>query len=250
MFRTAARDDLYSPATADYAYDYLGLRKAAVLDDKSAFGQSFAQLFAQRFKALGGSVVFQDSVNPADQDFSAVLTRIKGLSPDLLFYGGYYDAAGRMRSQMVNVGLNVAYGSTTDIVASGDKYLAIAGSAADGSFGTSGPTPQMLPAAKQMVDAYQSKYGAAPDEWSIHAYDATNIVLNAIQTANSTNHSAVTKAIAATHNYPGAFGAITFDSKGDITGYPMVAFLRKAGAWHEFIASDTQMSQWQAVAGT
>ena len=89
-----ANDDQQGPVLGEYAVEKLKAKKIAVIDDSTAYGQGLADAFEKTAKAGGAKIVAREHTTDKDTDFKAILTRIKGKKPDLVFFGGI-DAAGR-----------------------------------------------------------------------------------------------------------------------------------------------------------
>ncbi|HEX2117719.1 MAG TPA: branched-chain amino acid ABC transporter substrate-binding protein, partial [Acidimicrobiales bacterium] len=221
-FRTATLDSLQGGFAADYAAKDLGFRTAAIIHDKKAYGQGIADSFRGQFERNGGRIVATETINPGDKDFSAVLTKIKPLNPDLIFYGGEYPEASLISNQAKG-----AQGMRTPLMG-GDgivdpTYTQTAGNAANGDFGTSvGAPPEQLPSARQFIQDYQragfrdsySAYGAL-------AYDAANAIIStlpaALGSANAVDDEVRRKVIEGVGrvSFAGASGQVAFDAFGD-----------------------------------
>ncbi len=98
-FRTATLDSLQGGFAADYASNDLKAKNVAIIHDKKAYGQGLADSFKARFEKNGGKIVATETINPGDKDFSAVLSKIKPLNPDLIFYGGEYPEGSLISNQ-------------------------------------------------------------------------------------------------------------------------------------------------------
>jgi len=221
-FRVATLDSLQGGFAADYAYNDLSAKNVVVIHDKKAYGQGLADSFTAQFEKDGGKVVATETINPGDKDFSAVLSKIKPLNPDLIFYGGEYPEASLISNQA-----HGAQGITAPVMG-GDgivdpTYGKTAGAAADGDYGTSvGAPPEQVESAKSFIADY--KAGGYADPFSAYgalAYDAANTILNALPAAlgsatkvNDTVRKAELAAVQAT-NFGGASGPVAFDNYGD-----------------------------------
>jgi branched-chain amino acid transport system substrate-binding protein len=221
-FRTATLDSLQGGFAADYASKDLNAKNVAIIHDKKAYGQGLADSFRGQFEKNGGKVVATETVNPGDKDFSAVLTKIKPLNPDLIFYGGEYPEASLISSQAKGAqGLRVPLMGGDGIV--DPTYTKTAGTAANGDYGTSvGAPPERLESAKQFIADYQragyrdpfSAYGAL-------AYDAANAIIStlpsALGSASAVDDSVRRKVIeeVGKANFAGASGQVAFDAFGD-----------------------------------
>ncbi|MBI5379614.1 MAG: branched-chain amino acid ABC transporter substrate-binding protein [Nitrospirae bacterium] len=228
VFRVCGRDDQQGKVAADFAVENLKARRIAVLHDKTTYGQGLADEFK---RALAGraEVVYYGSIIQGDRDFRAVLTTLKAKKPDLYFFGGIYPDAGLLARQAKELGLTAPMLSgdgTIDV-----KFLEIAGPAAEGTSLTFSPDPAKIPTAKAFLEAYHKKFGPH-GPYSIYAYDATYVLLSAIQEAGTTDGRKVSEMIRA-RIHQGALGTIRFDAKGDVTQAPYVVWITKGGKFEE-----------------
>lgn len=221
-FRTSTLDSLQGGFAADYAAKDLGFRTVAIIHDKKAYGQGLADSFRGQFERNGGRVLATETINPGDKDFSAVLTKIKPLNPDLIFYGGEYPEASLISNQAKGPqGMRAPLMGGDGIV--DPTYTQTAGNAANGDFGTSvGAPPEQLPSARQFISDYQgagfrdsySPYGAL-------AYDAANAIIStlpaALGSADAVNDEVRRKVIDGVGrvSFAGASGQVAFDAFGD-----------------------------------
>ncbi len=221
-FRVATLDSLQGGFAADYAYNDLSAKNVVVIHDKKAYGQGLADSFKAQFEKDGGKVLATETINPGDKDFSAVLTKIKPLNPDLIFYGGEYPEASLISNQA-----HGAQGITAPIMG-GDgivdsTYGKTAGDAANGDYGTSvGAPPEQLESAKAFIADYKAAgYGDPFSPYGALAYDAANTIINTLPTAlgsatkvNDTVRKAEMVAVQ-TASFGGASGPVGFDAYGD-----------------------------------
>ncbi len=107
-FRVSTTDDLQAPATADWVYNTLKLRRAYVLDDSESYGASIADGFEKRFNEIGGTVTGRYSVPRGTTNFHDILAEVAATSPDMLYYGGTsFNNIPLARLQMLSAGLNI-----------------------------------------------------------------------------------------------------------------------------------------------
>lgn len=221
-FRTATLDSLQGGFAADYAYKTLNAKNVAIIHDKKTYGQGLADSFRSQFEKEGGKIVTTETINPGDKDFSAVLTKIKPLNPDLIFYGGEYPEASLISSQWKG-----AQGMKSPLMG-GDgivdpTYGKTAGAAANGDYGTSvGAPPEQLDSAKQFIADYKAAgYKDPYTAYGALAYDAANAIISTLPTAlagvSSVDDNVRRKVVDAVGkvNFKGASGTVAFDSFGD-----------------------------------
>src|SRR5439155_24485384 len=92
--RVCTTDDLQGPLAADFAKDELKVKRVYILDDKELYGQGLANLFNRRCKEIEIEVINQEGINVTSVEFGALMTKIKGLNPDLLYFGGTTQSKG------------------------------------------------------------------------------------------------------------------------------------------------------------
>jgi len=236
-FRIPTNDVNQGTADANYAYNNLHARKVYVLDDSETYGKGLADYFVKQFTNLGGQVLGRDEISSAIQDFSDLITKIKGMHPDLVFFGGVTSEGGALfRKQMVAQGLNVPY-EGGDGIAEDPAFLQIAGAAANGTYGTvAAPDLSTFTsgAAAKFVQDYQAAFGSSPGPYSANSYDAAMIIITALkQIINSGQTPTRSNLIDAIHHitYHGVTGTISFDANGDNTNKVLSLYEVKDGKW-------------------
>lgn len=224
VFRACGRDDQQGAMAAQFVSGKLGKRRVAILDDKTTYGQGLAREFE---KNLGpeAKMLAYEHITQGDKDFSAVLTKLKPLAPEVVFFGGYYPEAGLIVTQMRRLGMR-------SIFVSGDatidqEFLNIAGKNAEGSYLSYGPPVEQLSSAQVFVEAYRAKYGEL-GPYSLYAYDAANVVLKGIESAKSTDGGKVARAIHSL-TFDCARGPMSFDENGDLRDIPYVMWVVRDG---------------------
>jgi branched-chain amino acid transport system substrate-binding protein len=242
FLRTAFNDNYQGVVMAQFAYNELGARKAATINyvDDTYTGQIQAA-FAQEFERLGGKVVAQETVNSGDTDMHPVLTAIAALGPDLIYAPIYQEEGALIAVQRADVGLGDVTMMSTETLWS-ESFSEAAGDAAVGVYvsggGASGPE----------YDAFREKYLAAygeepPAPFHAPAYDAMNIILEAIETVAVEGEDgtlyigreALREALYATSGYDGLSGTITCDRYGDCGAANIVIAQYRGEPWPEIV---------------
>jgi branched-chain amino acid transport system substrate-binding protein len=210
----------------------LKLRRAAVLHDKTPYGQGLAEEFKKEFEAKGGQAVSFDGISTGDRDFKALLTRIKADNPQVLYFGGIYNEGGLIVKQARELGLKAVFLSG-DAVQS-PEYFKIAGESAEGSYITNvGVPPEQIPSAKVYLDAFKAKYpGVDMQPYDHYTYEATMIALEALEKAGiqgdgqTVDRSKMIDFLR-TLKYDGVLGHTAFDEKGDTLNKAVTVYLVK-----------------------
>uniref|UniRef100_A0A7C3WQR2 ABC transporter substrate-binding protein n=1 Tax=Dictyoglomus turgidum TaxID=513050 RepID=A0A7C3WQR2_9BACT len=212
IFRACFIDDFQGEVMANFVYKNLKLKTAAILTAvTSDYSKGLAQFFKQKFTALGGKIVAEESYSEGDSDFRAQLTKIKAAKPEFVYVPGYYADVGPILLQARELGITVPFGG-------GDGWdspvlLQTAGKAAEGCFFSNHYSPDSKELVVQtFVKNYQKKYGTTPDALAALAYDAAKLLVDAINRAGSTDSSKIRDALAATKGFRGVTGVITFDA--------------------------------------
>jgi branched-chain amino acid transport system substrate-binding protein len=221
--RICGRDDIQGPAAADFAVDVLKAKKIFVLNTKTTYGAGIAAEFVKRLSSKGITVPGNANIGTEElANFVSVITQIQAYAPDLIYFGGEYQAIGPFTKQLRERGIKTPILSD-DAIESGD-YIKAAGAAnsADTYYTTvAGPLDQ-FPKSKAFATNFQAKYSKVPEGYAVYSYDCANILIQAIlaqiKAAGGKKPSidAVTKAVRAI-KYDGLTGPVAFDSKGDRT---------------------------------
>jgi len=224
-----ADDDKQGTALGEYAVKNLRLKRLAVIDDATAYGQGLADSFEAAVKASGGQVVKHEHTNDKAVDFNALLTSIKATKPDAIFFGGYDAQAGPMARQMKLLGMNVPLmgGETMNSA----KFIELAGPAAEGSIAsTPGAALESRPGGKEFAAKYKSRFNQDIGLYTPYFYDGVMVIAAAMKAANSTDPAKYLPALAKI-KHPGVTADIEFDNNGDLTKGLLTIFVVKNGKW-------------------
>jgi branched-chain amino acid transport system substrate-binding protein len=223
FFRTAQNDAQSGRAAATFAFEALGIRKAATLDDGDPYTRGLSNIFRKAFTELGGQVVLAAVVNKGDTDMRPVLTAVASSGTELLFFPVFQPEGDRIILQAREM---QALRHLTLVTAEGlylDSFLEAVGKAGVGLHMVI-PTPPEGAAHDAFVTKFRAKYGEEPATvYYAHNYDAANLLLDAIegtavQEKNGALHvgrQALRDALYATSGYQGLTGSLTCDKYGD-----------------------------------
>ena len=228
-FRLMADDGKQGKALGEYAVKVLKLKRVAVIDDSTAYGQGLADEFEHAAKAAGAQIVAHEHTNDKAVDFSALLTSIKGKNPDAIFFGGYDQQAGPMAKQMQTLGMKaILMGGET---MNSTKFIDLAGPAAEGQIAsTPGAALDSRPGGKAFADKYKAQFGQDVGLYAPYFYDGVMLIAAAMKAANSTDPAKYLPALAKI-NHPGVTASIQFDAQGDLTHGLMTIWQVKNGKW-------------------
>jgi branched-chain amino acid transport system substrate-binding protein len=229
-YRIIANDLALGGGVAVYAADVLKVKKVAVIDDRTGYGQPLAEVFMKNAKLKGMEVVDQQFTTDKASDFMAILTAIKAKKPDAIFFGGMDAQAGAMLRQMEQLGMgNVKYFGGDGIctnelikIAAGAKTLNGVVCAEGGS------SIAKMPGGTAWKAKYDAKYPGQFQIYSPYTYDATFVLVDAMKRANSTDPKVYLPKIAET-NFKGVTANIAFEPSGEIKNPSMTLSTYKDG---------------------
>jgi branched-chain amino acid transport system substrate-binding protein len=216
-YRIIANDNALGAALALYAADKLKLKKVAIIDDRTAYGQGVAEVFKKTAQSKGMTVVDEQFTNDKATDFMAILTAIKAKGPDAIFYGGMDPQAGPMLRQMDQLGMsNVKYFGGDGICTSEIIKLAAGAKSLENVIcAEGGASLGKMPGGTAWKQKYDSKYPNQFQVYSPYTYDATFVLVDAMKRANSADPKVYTPKLAEA-NYQGVTANIAFEPNGEL----------------------------------
>ncbi|HXU53157.1 MAG TPA: branched-chain amino acid ABC transporter substrate-binding protein [Casimicrobiaceae bacterium] len=223
IFRVVARDDQQGPAVAQYL-ESLKVKKVAIADDATAYGEGLANEVEKTLTAAGIKVVAREKTTDKATDFKAILTKMKGTAPDAVFYGGMDATGGPMLKQARELGIKAVF-SFGDGACTAEMSK-LAGTAAEGMVCSQAGLP-VAAASKSFVTAFNAKYGEI-QQYAPYTYDAANLLIAAMQKADSTDPAKYLPSLQSI-SFDGATGHIEFDDKGDRKNAEVTIFTLKDG---------------------
>jgi branched-chain amino acid transport system substrate-binding protein len=229
VFRVTNSDAQMGQLAGRSAVETLKGKTIAVIDDRTSFGQGMADEFVKGVEKSGGKVVDREFTTDKAVDLKAQLTHMKSFNPDVVFWGGLDQQAGMLAKQMHQLGMKATLlggGSFEN-----DTFLQVAGSDADGAVSWDYGVPlSMLKAGEQFDAKMKSKYGQGVVAYAPAAYDATWVLIRAMQKANSTDPKVYTPFIKSV-SFEGISGDIAFSSSGDLKDPAATFYKVSGGKW-------------------
>ncbi len=227
-FRVMTNDAQQGSVVGDYAVTKLGAKRIAIIDDRTAYGQGLADEVEKAVKAAGGEVVAREYTSDRSTDFMAILTSIKGKSPDLIFFGGMDPQAAPMARQIKQLGIKARFLGGDGVET--PKFLELAGADAEGVVASNPGLPlAAMPGGSEFKAKFEAKYGEIQN-YAPYAYDAMHVLIDAMKRADSSDPAKYLAELPKT-DYQGVTGRIRFDAKGDITGGAVTLYQVKDGKW-------------------
>ena len=229
-YRIIANDNALGAGLAIYAADKLKLKKVAVIDDRSAYGQGVAEIFAKTAKEKGMEIVDSQFTNDKATDFMAILTAIKSKNPDAIFFGGMDTQGGPMLRQMEQLGISKAKFFGGDGICT-EKIIELSGKSklldnvvcAEG-----GASLDKMPGGKAWKEKYDKKYPNQFQVYSPYTYDATFVLIDAMTRAKSIDPKVYIPELKKA-NYKGVTGTIVFEPNGELKNAAMTLYTYAGG---------------------
>jgi branched-chain amino acid transport system substrate-binding protein len=223
--RTAHNDRIQGAIVAEYVFNELGIDSAATINDESPYAAGLATAFQENFKAAGGTITATEQINSADTDFAPLLRSIAEGNPGALYFPDFNPACALISKQAKDIMPDAALLGSDGCLET--SFFKTAGKAAEGVYASS---PDVTVFANgdfyknEFLPAYKEQFGTDPTSvFHAHAYDATQILFNAIEKVAIQNddgslsipRQALRDEVFATSGYQGVTGTITCDENGD-----------------------------------
>ena len=229
-FRTCGRDDQQAIVAGQYiAKNYKG-KKIYIVYEKAVYGIGLADEVKKAINSNGVLEVGFEGITTGEKDFAAVVTKIKSMDADVVYYAGNYAEAGLLVRQMREQG-------DTALMIAGDgafssEFSAIAGPGGDGTLMTAGPDPRQNPDAKDIVDRMAAN-NITTEGFTLYAYSAVQVIAQAISAVGSDDPEKVAEKIKSGMTFNTVMGRINFDMKGDLTRLGYVIYSIKGGKFSQ-----------------
>lgn len=229
VFRVIANDNQQGDALAEYAVNTLGVKNFAIVQDKTTYGEGLANAFADAAQKQGLTLVDTQYTTNSATEFGAIVTALKQKAPELIFYGGMDAQAAPLVREMRRQGLEAKFMGADGVKT--PEFIKLAGDSAAGVYGsTTGAPKENLPGFADFDAAYQKAYGKEMVAYSPYAYDATNVVIEAMNKAQSADAEKYVPLMRET-DYAGVTGQIQFKENGDIKNGVVTLYQVKDGDW-------------------
>jgi branched-chain amino acid transport system substrate-binding protein len=258
-FRTGHNDLFQGAMAAQFAIEVLGATTLATIHDGDPYTEGLATVMADTFAELGGEVVFQGAVSKGDNDMTAILTEIAAAGPDVVYFPVFEPESDFITDQLVKtVGLEDA----TMMTADGSLVASYPGNVGDAAIGVymSGPS-----VTGEAYDEFLAKWdeqigGVPPSGFHAHAYDATNLLLDAVEEVAVVGddgslvigRQALRDALSAVEDYEGLTGILTCQDESPYAGdcatgtalaiYEITDVEVNDGGWPPAVVWDLSMS--------
>nr|WP_115436108.1 branched-chain amino acid ABC transporter substrate-binding protein [Serratia marcescens] len=228
-FRVMGHDDDGGNYAGQYAVKTLKAQRIAVIDDRTAFGQGLADEFIKSLQAQGVQPVAREYVDDKTVDFSAVLTTVRSKNADLIFFGGVDSQAAPLARKLKQLGMNAQLMGAGGFVS--QTFLTLAQQEGEGVVALEPGLPlEQMPGGKAFEQAYRDRYHTHIELHAPFAYDATRVLIAAIEQAGSANPADYLPKLRAIH-YQGVTAAIAFDAQGNLQQPSFTLYRVVDGKW-------------------
>ena len=229
-YRIIANDNALGAGLAFYAADALKLKKVAIIDDRTAYGQGVAEVFKKTAMAKGMTVVDEQYTTDKATDFMAILTAVKSKAPDAVFFGGMDAQGGPMLRQMEQLGMSNVKFFGGDGICTAEIVKLAAGAKTIGNVicAEGGSSLVKMPGGEAWKKRYDAKFPGQFQIYSPYTYDATFLLVDAMKRANSTDPKVYTPELIKA-NYKGVTTTIGFEPNGELKNPAITLYVYKDG---------------------
>src|SRR5262252_5604063 len=226
-FRTVTTDAYQGPNMANYMKDALKVKSVYILDDSGAYGVGMADAYEAQAKKIGVNVMGHDQLDPKEADYTTIITKIKGLNPDAVYYGGVAQAGVKVAKQLHEIFPSVIKAGGDGMV-DGGLLSAVGFPAIEGWYCTQA-SPHVMDDASMSdwVARYTKEFNMTPSDYAITAYDAVQVIVDSINRVSASgqpvNRDTVRDAMQSA-NLKTLQGPVSFDENGDIVNKVISVF--------------------------
>ncbi len=229
--RVISASEIQNVYAGDVATTKFGAKNIAVIHDQTDYGKTNAEQFIQKAQENGAEMLSFDGIAVGQQDFSALLTKIKAEDPEMIFFGGLATEAALIKRQMDELKIPAIFMSDSGIHTK--TFVDIAGELGEGALchGLISPIED-LPKGQEYIQAYEAAEFKEPHEaFGPFAYDAANIIIEALRDAGTPDRASVTQAIRDTEDFDGVLGKTSFDESGQTELNSVITYVVEDGKW-------------------
>ncbi|MEY2565834.1 MAG: branched-chain amino acid transport system substrate-binding protein [Actinomycetota bacterium] len=223
-------DGVQAAGVTDYLQKAVKPKSVALIHDNTAYGKGLFEGVLKLLDAKGIKTAVTDAIQPGGTDYSAAVNKVKAANVDVVFYGGYYSDAGRLKKQLSDAGVDAKF-------VSGDGSLDngfVTGSGAAGGEGAllTCPCKWATASAPGKLGAFAKKYKAEikkdPGTYSTEGYDAVKLLVAGVEDGKTTRAQLLGYVEGLT-SYEGIGKTIQFEDNGNVKGGDVFVYEVKAG---------------------
>jgi len=229
FFRNSFPNSAQSDFTAEYMVNTKKYKNIVVLSDYSSYSEGLGDATEASIKALGGNVVFRGKIKSGTQNFTAMLTKVKAMNPDVIYYSGYYTDGGLLKAQQTQLRIDADFvgGDSND----NPDFYKLAGKSAEGTVLINFPTPEILPyeVAKKYLAAYKAEFKMNPPSiWPVTNADGLRAIIEGVEKTKSFDTKKISDYIRNDmKDFPGITGPFNIRDDGERVGAKFVVYKMK-----------------------
>jgi len=229
IFRTCGRDDQQGQFAGPWIADHYAGKNVAILHDKSTYGKGIADLTKAEMNAAGLQEAMYEAYTAGEQDYTALITKMKAANIDAIYLGGYHTEGALIIRQAREQGLDAQLIGPDSLNTL--EFVSIAGDAAEGVMFSNAAEARNLPSAQEVVAAIRAE-GFEPEGYTLSTYAAIQVWAAAANEAGTTDPEAVAETLRS-HDWDTVIGTIGFDEKGDLKVSSYVWYVFHDGNYSE-----------------
>ncbi len=215
IMRLYGRDDAQGQYIGPWIAEKFKGKKIVILHDKSAYGQGLASAVKAGLNGSGAQEVLFDSITPGEKDYSAVVSKLKALGAEFVYFGGYHPEAGLILRQSADQGFKFTL-MMGDAIAT-PEFWQISGPAGEGTLFTFPSDPQSRPTAAKAVEEIK-KTGFQPEGFTLFAYAVIQTMAEGMKRTGGEDPVKIAAALRSGPPVDTVVGPVSFDEKGDLKG--------------------------------
>jgi branched-chain amino acid transport system substrate-binding protein len=228
-FRTCGRDDQQGVFDGTWLAQHYAGKKVAIVHDKSPYGQGLADLTKEAMNKAGLQEAAYEAITAGEQDYTALVTKLKDAKIDAIFFGGYHPEAALIVKQAREQGLASPLMSGDSL--NTQEFATLAGAASEGVMFSNAAEARNLPTAQKVVEEFRAE-GFEPEGYTLSTYAAVEIWAKAAAEAGTTDSAKIAETLRS-HEWDSVIGKLGFDDKGDLTASTYVWYVFKDGKYAE-----------------
>jgi branched-chain amino acid transport system substrate-binding protein len=228
--RVIPDDDVQAKGVTDYVIKVIKPKKVALIHDNSEYGKGLWEGVVKLLNAAGVDTSTTDAIDPKGQDYSAAVNKVRAAKVDMIFYGGYYNEAGRFKKQLTDAGVKAKF-------ISGDGSLDPGFVVSSGAAGGEGAlltcpcrlaTPELPGKGGEFATKYMQLNSKAPGTYSSEGYDSASILISGVEAGNDTR-SKLLEYVEGLPSFDGVSKTIQFEPNGNVKAGDVFVYEVKNG---------------------
>jgi branched-chain amino acid transport system substrate-binding protein len=227
--RLVPDDDVQGKSGGEYIAKKLQAKTAAYIHDNTDYGKPLAEGTQKVWEQSGVQTVGSEAIDPKSEDYSAAVNSMKRLNPDVIYYGGYYSQAGKLKKQLTDGGVDATFVSGDGSLDPG--FIEAGGAGANGaqlSCACNLATEESPGKLGEFAKAYKALNGKEPGTYSSEGYDAASILIQGIKAGNTTRPKLLDY-VEGVKQFKGISKTISFEDNGNVKGTDVFFFEVKEG---------------------